>query len=385
MGTGNDQLTNANSYGNNKGVVKSQTATPGTANTPGVAYGAAPNPGAATNYPTVNPGAYLNPVGDQSTNWNSGMQNMLGATTGQAAQMGYTNAGAPSNLGATSTYGGANINQAQFNQSYGAEGALANQYGQMAAGNGPSMAQLQAQQSAQQGLANQMAMLGAQRGSSNPGMAAYQAQQLGAQGMQQAAQQAVQGRTQEEMSALSSQGSLLGNMNNQASQFAGNQAQLTQQAQLASMGAINSQNATQAQLNQQQQQYQAGLYQQANQANLQASMSQNGLNAQQYDNYMSMLQQMNLSQYQSNMAQQQQMSSNYLTSAGIQAGVGINQANLNANLAGSVAGGAAGVGGIIATAASDFRSKKKILAADRRLGEMLENVYQNHLQLLMIL
>ena len=40
-------------------------------------------------------------------------------------------------------------------------------------------------------------------------MAAYQAQQMGAQGMQQTAQQAVAGRTQEEMAAMVAQGQLL--------------------------------------------------------------------------------------------------------------------------------------------------------------------------------
>ena len=69
-------------------------------------------------------------------------------------------------------------------------------------------------------------------------------------------------------------------MNTQAQQFAGNQAQLTQQAMLASMGALNNQN-----------QFQAGLYQQTNQANQQAQLAQASLNAQQYNNYMNLLQQ----------------------------------------------------------------------------------------------
>lgn len=383
----NDQLTNPNVYGNDKTVIRPQTSTVAGPNSAGTTYVAAPQPGEAVNVPNVNPAAFQNPVGNQASNWQQGMQNMLGATTGKAPQMGYVNAGGPAQLGATATYGGAQMNGGQYNQTWGAQGNLANQLGAMAMGYGPSMAQVQAQQSAQQSLQNQMAMLGAQRGAGNPALAAYQAQQMGAQSMQQAAQQAVQGRTQEELGALQAQGSLLGNMNQEASQFAGNQAQLTQQAQLASMGAINAQNLAQAQMNQQQAQYQAGLYQQANQANMQGLMSQEGLNAQQYDNYMSMLQQMVTAQYQAQMAQQQQEASNYLTASGIQAGVGINQANLNANIAGSVAGGAAGVGGIVAQAASDKHSKQNILGAEKELNKNLENLYQSpkFLKMLMII
>ena len=51
----------------------------------------------------INQQSFENPVGDQSQNWNTGMQNMLGATTGQASSM---NA---AQLGAAQTYGGANI------------------------------------------------------------------------------------------------------------------------------------------------------------------------------------------------------------------------------------------------------------------------------------
>lgn len=311
------------------------------------------------NAPVVSHKAYTNPVGDQSQNWQSGMQNMLGATTGAAPQAGYVEAGP------AATYQGAQMSKGQYNQTYNQEQQLANQLGAMAHGYGPSMAQVQAQQSQQQGLANQMAMLGGQRGAGNPAMAAYQAQQMGAQGMQQAAQQAVAGRTQEEMSAMQAQGQLLGGMNTQAQQFAGNQAQLTQQAMLASMGAMNNQN-----------QFQAGLYQQTNQANQQAQLAQQSLNAQQYNNYMAMLQQQNMAQFQAGMAEESQNASNYLTAQGIDRGVAVQQANQNMQIGGAVAGLASGLLGT-AAAASDINSKQNIKYGKKELSNMLEDMYNS--------
>ncbi len=313
--------------------------------------------GNAFRMPEVSHKAYTNPVGDQSGNWQSGMKNMLGATTGAAPQAGNVE------VGPTSTYGGAKMAAGQYNQSYDQEQQLANQLGAMSRGYGPSMAQVQAQQSQQQGLANQMAMLGGQRGAGGGGMAAYQAQQMGAQGMQQAAQQAVAGRTQEEMAAMQAQGQLLGGMNTQAQQFAGNQAQLTQQAQLASMGAINAQN-----------QFQAGLYQQTNQGNQQAQLAQESLNAQQYNNYMSMLQQQNMAQYQGQMSEEAQNASNYLTAQGIDRGVAVQQANQNMQLAGA---GAGLVSGMLGVAASDINSKKHIKSGKEQLSNMLEDMYNS--------
>lgn len=302
----------------------------------------------------INQQAFMNPVGDQSQNWNSGMQNMLGATTGSAAQMGQTQLGPAqtfsgakvgptaqaggANLGPTATFGGAQLNAGQYNQTFGQQQALANQMLGQARGEGPSVAQVQAQQQAQANTQAQMAMLGSQRGSSNPALAQQQALNAGAAAQQQAAQQAVLGRTQEVLGAQANAGNLLGQMNQQATSFAGANAQLQQQAQLQSMAAINAQNQAQAQLMQQNQQFnvgalnaqqlaQAQLYQQAglanqadinqfmmtqgqmnqqaNMANLQAQMSQNQLNAQQYNQYMNMLQQQNLAQYQGQMGYEQ--------------------------------------------------------------------------------
>lgn len=312
------------------------------------------------NAPVVSHKAYTNPVGDQSQNWQAGMKNMLGATTGAAPQAGYVEAGP------AATYQGAQMSREQYNQTYNQEQQLANQLGAMSRGYGPSMAQVQAQQAQQQGLANQMAMLGGQRGAGNPAMAAYQAQQMGAQGMQQAAQQAVAGRTQEEMAAMQAQGQLLGGMNTQAQQFAGNQAQLTQQAMLASMGALNNQN-----------QFQAGLYQQTNQANQQAQLAQASLNAQQYNNYMNLLQQQNLSQFQAGMAEEAQNASNYLTAQGIDRGVAVQQAQQNADIA---KGGMAALSALFSmpgTSASDINSKQNIKYGKKELNSLLEDMYNS--------
>ena len=142
---------------------------------------------------------------------------------------------------------------------------LAGQYGQMAAGQGPSLAALQAQQ---QGAANIQAansVLGSARGAGNPAAAQLASQtQLGQQNQQTAAN-AVAGRTQEELGALGAEGSLYGNVAGQGlqAQQVGNQA-----------GQFNASQQNQAALQAQQLQLQA---QQA-QANL---ASQQGLAQQQ--------------------------------------------------------------------------------------------------------
>jgi hypothetical protein len=208
----------------------------------------------AQNY-QVDPNAFKNPVGDQSGNWQQGMQKMLGATTGAAP-----------------TAQGAQLNANQFNQSYNQEGGLANQYAQMAQGKGPSVAQVTANQQAQGGLNNTLAALGSQSGSSNPALAQRAAIDAGANAQAQAASNAVQGRTQEEMGAMGAQAGLYGNMNQQAMGMANANAQLNQQTQMA---------------------------------NLQSALQNKQINNQQYNQYMQMLQQQNLAQFRGNQNQQQ--------------------------------------------------------------------------------
>jgi hypothetical protein len=351
----------------------------------------------------INQQSFMNPVGDQSQNWNTGMSNMLGATTGTApqgqaatlgkaqtyggAQMGPTISSQGSTVGPTATTNAASVqaaqmNAGQYNQTFGQEQGLAGQLALQAQGMGPSVAQVTAQQQAGQNLQNQMAMLGSQRGSSNPAQAQMAAASAGAAAQQQAAQQAVLGRTQEELGAQQSYGSLLSGMNQQAQNFAGTQANLSQQANLANAGfgqqtnlanqsAINAQNLAQAQLSQQNSQYnagqgnamdqaQAGLYQQAglqNQSqlnqftmqnaanqqqmalgNLSAQQAQNQLNAQQYNEYLNNLSQANNNQYQGQMAGQQLGVQQQLGAAGIQSGAYQNAAKAAQGVGGGIMG-----------------------------------------------
>ncbi len=363
--------------------------------------GPAPTPGTLTttwNNPAIDPNAYKSAAGDQGANWQAGMANYLGATTGAAPQMGQVNLGQAYqsggvNLGPTATYGGAQIQGNQYNQTYGAEGALANQLAMQAQGHGPSIAQVTAQQQAGQNLSNQMAMLGSQRGSGNPALAAYQAQQAGSQAQQQAAQQAVLGRTQEQLGAQQQYASLLGGMNGQAQGFATNQAQMQQQAGLASMGALNQGNQYGAQLGQQNQQFnvgnqnsfaqmQAQLAQQANSANVSSQLSQNSLNAQQYNNYMAQLAAVNAQNQQGAMAAQGQMSSNALTAAGINAGTAIAQANNAVQLGGAGASAASALLGYAGTSpsgsTSDRKAKTNIHSGHKELNKFLDDLFQSN-------
>lgn len=135
--------------------------------------------------------------------------NYLGATTGgiQAAQA------------APGSYG-------NYNTGTAGQLGLAQQYGQMAAGQGPSLATVQAQQQGQANLAGAESMLGSARGAGSPAAAQLAARTAQTQGAQQVAQNAIQGRTQEELAALGAQGGLYGNIGSQGLQQTGLQQQL---------------------------------------------------------------------------------------------------------------------------------------------------------------
>ena len=358
---------------------------------------------------------FMNPAGNQAGNYNAAMGNMLGATTGAAPTMTPTQLGAAQSyggatigptalsgnvgLGPTATYGGAQMDSGQYNQTFGQEQGLANRLGLQAQGQGPSVAQTVAQQQAGQNLQNQMAMLGSQRGSSNPALAQMSASQAGANAQQQAAQQAVLGRTQEELGAQASQGNLLGSMNNQATNFAGNQAQLAQQAGLANAATINSQNLAGAQIGLQNQQFnantlnaqqlaqaqlmqQAGLSnqsaynqfqlqqgqmgEQAGLANLQSMQGQNQLNAQQYNQYLASLQAQNAQQQQGQMAYEQLASGQYMGLQGLESQA--YQANAGNTM--KLVGGAASAMGSAAMM-SDRRAKTNIKDGSSSIEDLL--------------
>ena len=203
-----------------------------------------------TNNFQINQSGFNNP--NYNPNQYGQAYNQLGSTTGTAPVATATPSASPyTQLGL----------QGQTN--------LAGQYGAMAAGQGPSLATVQAQQ---QGAANIQAansVLGSARGAGNPAAAQLASQQQLGQQNQQTAENAVAGRTQEELGALGAEGSLYGSIGaqglqsqqigNQANQFnasAQNQAALqaqqlqlqaqTSQAQLASTQGLAQQQGGQA-------------------------------------------------------------------------------------------------------------------------------------------
>lgn len=134
--------------------------------------------------PNYQPGAYQNLAG-----------NYLGATTS-----GITAAGSTP------------VTPTNYNTGTAGQLGLARTYGQMAAGAGPSLAAVTAGQQGAANLAATESMLGSARGAGNPAAAQLAARNAAATGQQQVAQNAVQGRTQEELAALGAQGGLFGNI-----------------------------------------------------------------------------------------------------------------------------------------------------------------------------
>jgi hypothetical protein len=133
-------------------------------------------------------------------------------------------------------------------------GSLAGTYGSMAAGQGPSLATLQAQQQGAQNLAATESMLGSARGAGNPAAAQLAARNAQAQGQQQIAQNAIQGRTAEELGALSGLGSTYGALGGLGTTVQGQQNQiglgnqaLNAQVQNQYLQALAQQNAQQQQ------------------------------------------------------------------------------------------------------------------------------------------
>ena len=240
----------------------------------------------------INPAAFQSSAGNQGANWNNAMAGMLGQTTGAAPQLGPT----------AQSYG---PNAAQFGAAYGGLTGLAAQYGNMAAGNGPSLAATTAAQQANSNYAQQLGMLG--MGGGNPAMAKYQAGQALGQAQAANSQQAVMGRTQEEMSALGAQGNILG--------------------QQAGMGLNTGQ-------------FNAGQLNQTNLAQGQLQAGQNALNANQYNQYVQNLGQVNSQNLQASIAQQQLGEQQQVSLDQINANAYNNAAKNNGSLFGSILGAA---------------------------------------------
>lgn len=256
--------------------------------------------GMYTAYPiTSDPSAFNNPIAGQALNQlGNEYNNYLGSTTkpvvaGQAA-------------------GG---NQGVYNQGIAGQTALANQYQQMAAGNGPSLAAVTAGQQGAANLAANESMLGSARGAGNPAAAQLAARNAQATGAQQVAQNAVQGRTQEELGALGAASSLYGNIGGQGLQEQGMQQSLNQ----FNTGQAN----------------QIGMSNQAN--NLAANT-----------NYMNSLSTQNLAQQQGQIAGQTLNANTQLGEEGIQATSYNNAAKANSGLFGGLMSTVAGAAGAAA-------------------------------------
>ena len=282
---------------------------------------------------TINQQDFQNPVGNQAGNWQQGMSNMLGATTGSAP------------VGSAAQAGGAQLNSGQYNQTFGQEQGLVGQYGQMAAGQGPSVAQNTANAQSQQGLNATLAALGSQSGASNPALAQRAAIDAGANAQAQATAGAIQGRTQEELAAMGAQTSLLGAMNNQATNFAGANANLAQGNN----------------------QFNAGQNNQMTLANLNNALQNKQINAQQYDQYMNLLQAQNMAQFNANQ--------NY-SQLGLQQLLCSSQINSQAqqNYQQQLGQGFNQLTSALASAFSDINAKTKITKAETELDMFLSHI-----------
>lgn len=114
-----------------------------------------------------------------------------------------------------------------------------NQYANLAAGNGPSVAQNQLAQATGANVANQAAMAAGQRGAgANVGLMSRQAAQAGAGVQQNAAGQLATLRAQEQLAAMGQQGALATQMVGQQAQGVGNLNQYTQNEQQQILNSI---------------------------------------------------------------------------------------------------------------------------------------------------
>ncbi len=110
-------------------------------------------------------------------------------------------------------------------QVYGQQQALASQLGQMAQGNGPSVARTQLANTTGANVANQAALMAGQRGAgANAGLIARQAAQQGGALQQQAAGQGAQLKAQEQLNAVGALQQQQGMLGNLATQQVGQQA-----------------------------------------------------------------------------------------------------------------------------------------------------------------
>lgn len=294
--------------------------------------------------------------------------------------------------------GGAQLSTAQDQQYASAQASIANMLAAQAQGQGPSLAEITANQQSDAAIAQQMGMLGSQRGASNPAMAQRQAMMGAAQAQQTAAAQAMTGRAAEQLSAQQQLSGLLQGVRGQGQAMTQAQAQLDQQAGLANQALSGQVSQAQAQMAQQAGQYNAGQYNQfaaqaglANQAaqnqfalqqgslnqqtslaNQQAKLSQAQLNDQMYGQMIGATQGQNQQDMAAAQAYQQSVQQAQLAMQGINAGLSINDTNNAMGMAGAALS-AAGTGvGIVA--GSDRRIKKGIRPGEADVRAMLDDI-----------
>lgn len=134
----------------------------------------------------------------------------------------------------------------------GGQLGVANTLGSIGAGTGPSLANVQAGQQGASNLAQTESMLGSARGAGSPAAAQLGAQNALMSGQQQIAQNAIQGRTAEELGALGAAGGQYGQVaqtglgqQGQANAVGQGNAALNAQVQTNYLQALAAQNAQQ--------------------------------------------------------------------------------------------------------------------------------------------
>lgn len=285
---------------------------------------------------------------------------------------GLTTLGQVANAGAA-TAAPTTINTAASNPITAAQLQNVNQLYNTATGNGPSVAEAEAQAQREQNVANTMAVIGSQRGSSDPALGLRTAQDQMAGANQNAAWNAVAGKTQEEMNAQNQLTNALGTTQGQVMQGAQAQAQLnasTVNNNVQALNAINAQNVTQ----QNQASIQQGqLQQQTNLANLSAQQQTQGMNTSEYNAALQAQMALANNQFAANQNYANMVTNENTQLQGIQANIGINNSNNMMGLIGAgIAGGSAlGAG---ALAASDRALKTAIKAGSRSVKDFLSKM-----------
>lgn len=289
----------------------------------------------------INQTAFQNPAGNLAPAYQQQAQNYLAQANipvnAQGSNLGGANYGNfNSGINGQQTAGQGQLGAAGMQAGIASRQlGLAGQYQNMAAGGGPSLATVMAGQQGAQNLQQQESMLGSARGAGNPAQAQLAARNALTGGQQQVAQNAVAGRTQEEMAALQGAGQQYG-----AAANTGANIGQTYGGAGSTFGNISGQGLQQAGQTLQNQQFNASQNNAVQQGNQQTNLAAN-------TNLLQNLSAQDLAQLQAQMGGQQ---------LGVQQQLGLDQtqqqayasaAGNNSNVAGSIMGGLGGaLGGL---------------------------------------